>query len=70
MADEDIPIIVHGGPHMINVEIRRSSENQAPPEKYSLEPNDPEVPFKQIVVSNGDDVIRWDLRPNWRIEIR
>lgn len=68
---EDIPIIVHGGPLMINVEIRRSSENNEPPEKFSLEPGDPKVPFKQIVLSNGNEVVmEWDLSPNWRLEIR
>jgi len=70
MADEDIPIIVHGGPQMINVEIRRSSVNQAPPETFSLEPNDPAVPFQQIVISNGAEVQRWNLDKTWRIEIR
>jgi len=67
---EDIPIIVHGGPQMINVEIQRSSVSQAPPEKFSLEPSDPQVPFKQIVLWNGDEVMRWELSPTWRIEIR
>ena len=68
---EDIPIIVHGGPQMINVEIRRPSVSQAGPERFSLEPEDPAVPFKQIVLSNGNEVVmKWDLSPNWKIEIR
>ena len=65
---EDIPIIVHGGPHMVNVQIRRP--NNAPPEKFSVEPDDPKVPFKSIVLSNGgEEVLRWDLTPSWRLEI-
>lgn len=70
MADsEDRPIIIVGGPHMINVELPRSSRN-AQPGKFSIEPEDPNVPFKEIVVWDGaKEVLRWPLSQEWKIEI-
>lgn len=67
---EDRPIIVGGGPHMINVELPRSSKN-AQPGKFSIEPDDPGKPFKEIVVSDGaKEVLRWPLSQDWKIEIK
>jgi hypothetical protein len=68
---EDPPIIVVGGPQMIDVEIRRSSgRSSALPEKFSVAPHDPAVPFKTIVITDGaEEVFRWPLSEDWKITI-
>ncbi|HVQ37818.1 MAG TPA: hypothetical protein VMS31_09805 [Pyrinomonadaceae bacterium] len=70
MADsEDRPIIVGGGPHMINVELPSSYKN-GQPGKFSLEPTDPKMPFQEIIVWDGENVVtRWPLSAEWKIEI-
>jgi len=67
---EDRPITVGGGPHMIKVELPRSSKSDPEPGKFSLEPDDPNVPFNEIVVWDGRTVkLRWKLSQDWKIEI-
>lgn len=70
MAAEDRPIIVVGGPHMINVQLPSSSKSGSQPGKFSIEPDDPNVPFKEIIVWDGKtEKMRWKLSQNWKIEI-
>ena len=69
MSEEDRPIIVGGGPHMINVELPRSFKNGRPG-KFSVEPDDPKLPFKELVIWDGQTIVeRWPLTPEWKIEI-
>ncbi len=67
---EDRPIIIVGGPQMINVELPRSSKNNPQPGKFSIKPDDPGMPFQEIVVWDGEkELLRWPLSKNWKIEI-
>lgn len=69
MSEEDRPIVVGGGPHMINVELP-SSHTNGQPGKFSVEPTDPKLPFTEIVLWNGQEVVtRWSLSQEWKIEI-
>jgi hypothetical protein len=66
---EDRPIIVGGGPNMINVELP-SSHTNGQPGKFSVEPGDPKRPFKKVVIWDGPKIVTaWPLSGEWRIEI-
>jgi hypothetical protein len=66
---EDRPIIVGGGPQMINVELPSSHTNGCPG-KFSVKPTDPKLPFKEVVLWDGQKVVtRWPLSQEWKIEI-
>lgn len=68
MAGGDQPIIV-GGPHMITVQLPERSP-EYPGGKFSIAPEDPAIPFKTIVVTDGaKEVFRWELSEDWKITI-
>ena len=73
----DRPIIVGGGPLHITMQLphpseeKRSKKQDYGPKSFSLVPKDPAVPFKEILLTNGDkEVLRWPLSENWKITIR
>lgn len=69
MSEEDRPIIVGGGPQMINIELP-SSHTNGQPGKFSVEPTDPKLPFTEVVVFEGEtEVNRWPLPAEWTIHI-
>jgi hypothetical protein len=66
---EDQPIVVGGARHMITVQFRDSSAGNQP-RTFSITPEDPAVPFKEIVITDGvSEVIRWPLSEDWKITI-
>ena len=68
-AGEDRPIVVGGGPHHITVQLPDTTSNN-PTQNFSLAPNDPAVPFKEIVITDGAaEVFRWPLSEEWTITI-
>lgn len=65
----DRPIVIGGGPHMITVQLPGSPVGQAA-RNFSLVPKDPNVPFREIVITAGaSEVIRWPLSDEWKITI-
>jgi hypothetical protein len=66
---EDQPIIVGGGPNMITVQVRDCSAGSRQ-RTFSVAPEDPAVPFKEIVVTDGtNEIFRWSLSEEWKIAI-
>jgi hypothetical protein len=69
MAEEDRPIIVGGAAHHITVQLPNYSGGDQP-QTFSLTPNDPAVPFKSIVITDGPkEIFRWPLSDEWKIII-
>lgn len=66
---EDQPIIVGGGPNMIKVQLRDSSAGNRR-RTFSIAPEDPKVPFKEVVITNGtEEVVRWALTEDWKVTV-